>query len=279
MLGKDKNMEPVTFDEYINNPMGKENTVFSHRDMYANLYKEKLDKIMVRENAHIDYKLYVNKKKEAYYAYIKIPSEVIDKFYYDVVVELIPKDSNFSMQRNLRNYSVRFFSNDPSFVFTFVHAFNKRNMFIKELGKKMSDKALKEVGKEKNPDDQIGYVKSLYFAYLIMKQKGLFEKSKYDSEAQLIDWSEISSMITHANEKINERQEEQDKLTKKKKIEKQKTQKEYNKGRNENLNTKSNSIKNQMGLNINKTSTIGNSKASKKVNTKNKINVRKTKRI
>ena len=81
----------MTFRQYIQNPMGIANAVISNREMYRQLYTGKLDKIMVREMGHIDYKLYVGKKK--YYIHFKIPSEIIEKFYYDVVIEFDePKD-------------------------------------------------------------------------------------------------------------------------------------------------------------------------------------------
>ena len=48
----------MTFDEYIQNPMGKTNSVISNRIMYRNMYQEKLDKIMVREAGKVDYKAY-----------------------------------------------------------------------------------------------------------------------------------------------------------------------------------------------------------------------------
>ena len=53
----------MTFDEYIQNPMGKENAVISNRNMYRILYSEKLDKILVREAGNIVYKLYKEKNK------------------------------------------------------------------------------------------------------------------------------------------------------------------------------------------------------------------------
>ena len=34
----------MTFDEYIQNPMGIKNAVFSHREMYRELYKNKFNK-------------------------------------------------------------------------------------------------------------------------------------------------------------------------------------------------------------------------------------------
>ena len=41
----------MTFDEYIQNPMGKENAVISNRTMYRNLYVGKLNNIMLSDRA------------------------------------------------------------------------------------------------------------------------------------------------------------------------------------------------------------------------------------
>ena len=78
----------MTFDQYIQNPMGKENAVISNRTMYRNLYQEKLDKILVREAGNIEIKAYHVGKR--YICYLKIPSEVVPKFYYDVLIEFRP---------------------------------------------------------------------------------------------------------------------------------------------------------------------------------------------
>lgn len=194
----------MTYDQYIQNPMGIANAVISNRNMYRELYMNKLDKILVRELGHIDYTLYKDKKK--YYVYIKIPSEVVEKFYYDVVVEFTePKDKSL-MDSTLKNYTVKFYSNDPSFVFTFAHAFIKNDMFIKELKDVMSKEAIKKVAQEKNPSNQVGYVKSLYFAYLILKKENIFDKKKFIL-AKDIDWKKLQQKITPADLKIAQRQE------------------------------------------------------------------------
>lgn len=192
----------MTFDQYIQNPMGISNSVISNREMYRSMYMEKLNRIMVREMGKVDYQLYKSKNK--YYAYIKVPSEVVDKFYYDVVIEFSPA-KKMKDDKTLKEYDVRFYSNDPSFVFTFAHAFNKNDMFIKEYSDKMSKQALKEKAKEKNRLDIVGYVKSLYFAYLIMTKYGLFNKIKYINK---YDEKFLKSMITPADIKIAQRQEE-----------------------------------------------------------------------
>lgn len=193
----------MTFNEYINNPQGKANAVISHREMYRNLYTEKLNNIMVRENGKVDYSLYETSKY--YICHMKVPSEVIADFYYDVVIQF----TKTKFPTTLSDLEVKFYSNDPSFVFTFAHAFIKNKMFINALEDKMSKKAVKDKAVERNPKDQIGYVKSLYFAYILMGQKGLFNPVKYKAEQKTFSERILKSNIMHADEKIELRQSAQ----------------------------------------------------------------------
>lgn len=190
----------MTFDEYIQNPMGKDNAVISNRTMYRNLYQSKLDRILVREAGKIDVKTYHDGKR--YLCYLKIPSEVIKEFYYDVVIEFTPPKGITGT--DLKKYNVRFYSNDPSFAYTFTYAFRKNDLLIKDLEDKLSKKALKNPAKEKNPHNQVGYVKSLYFAYLIMSKRGYFSKLRYVDKFGL---SALKKQIMNADEKIKLRQE------------------------------------------------------------------------
>ena len=194
----------MSYDQYIQNPMGVSNAVISNRNMYRSLYMTKLDKLLVREMGKIHYTLYKSKSK--YYVYIKIPSEVIEQFYYDVVIEFSePKDKSL-IDSTLKNYNVKFYSNDPSFVYTFAHAFIKNDMFINELKGKMSREAVTKVAVEKNPSNQVGYVKSLYFAYLYLKKENVFNKNKF-LLAKDINWKELEKSITPADLKIAQRQD------------------------------------------------------------------------
>lgn len=197
----------MTFEQYIQNPMGVANSVISNREMYRVLYTKKLDQILVREIGYLnrmEYHLYKDSKR--YLAYLKIPSEAIPNFFYDVVIEFTEpeKKDKKLIGNSLKDYNVRFYSNDPSFVFTFTHAFLKNDMFIKELSDKMSKKALKERADEKNPHNIVGYVKSLYFAYIIMNRKDLFNRIKYTETFNL---KTLKVKITEADIKIKQRQD------------------------------------------------------------------------
>ena len=155
----------MTFDKYIDNPSG--GSVFTNRNMYKTMYKDKFDKILLREQGAIKYALYIDKDNiDSHYVHLKIPSEVISNFYYDVVIQLYTNNNSIKNEASLRRYSVKFYSNDPAFVYTFAHSFNKNGLFISDLESKMSRQALRHKATVKNPKDDIWYVKSLFFAYL-----------------------------------------------------------------------------------------------------------------
>lgn len=210
----------MTFEQYISNPMGKNNAVLnsSARELMRRNYSAKFDNILLREHGKIEYYLYKDEKRNTYWAHIKVPSEVCKNFYYDVVLKFYAGSNVESGGNDLFKYNVNFYSNDPAFVYTYAHVFLKNNLFVKELSSKMSKEALRKQAKEKNPGNNIGYVKSLYFAYLIMKNKGLNKTLKFDGESKTLDPKYLLSQIEDADEKIRKRQEEGEKYSKKKKI-------------------------------------------------------------
>lgn len=209
----------MTLEQYITNPMGKNNAVLSAitRESIRKDYSNRFNNVLLRENGKIDYFIYKNSKNNTYYVHVRVPSEVIPKFYYDVVFKFFADQSISDLGRSLDKYYVQFFSNDPAFVFTYAHTFLGNGLFIKELAPRMSKEALKYKAKEKNPQDLNGYVKSIYFAYLFMKQRGLLQKIMF-ANAPEFDLNTILSHIMPADQKIELRQEEERKRDKRKKI-------------------------------------------------------------
>lgn len=244
----------MSFDKYIDNPSGGA-TVITNRGMYKDLYKSKFDKVLLRESGKIEWKAYYsNDGQDSYYIYMKIPSEVIEQFYYDVVIRLYTTENSKKSNASLREYAVEFYSNDPAFVYTFAHAFSRNRLFIKDLESKMSGSALRNVANIKNPKDNVWYVKSLYFAYLTMERYNLFTRSVLNQTGSKYNKRELLSKITHASDKVEARQNAQIKLNKEKSINKKNELKNEN-NKQKPINTS----------NITKTSTI--SKTSKVVNT------------
>lgn len=217
----------MKFDEYISNPMGRKNAVFGNREMYRELYNDKLDTIMVRELGKIDYTLYT--KKSEYYIHFKIPSEVVPNFYYDTVIMFYTNNMVYSVDRTLKHYDVKFYSNDPSFVYTFAHAFLENDLFIKDLVPRMSKEAILKVATEKNPRNEVGYVKSIYFAYLLCNRLGLFNKIKFEIGSKPYNKRTLIQDIEHADTKIESRKIKGEELRVKNKKEKNSKKEELRK--------------------------------------------------
>ena len=215
----------MTYEEYIKNPMGTHNAVFSARDMYAKMYTDKWNALKLREAGFVGYTMY--NAGSDYIIHFKIPSEVVEKFYYDVIIRFFHKKDEGSkdFSRTLSDYDVQFFSNDPSFTYTFAHAFKKNKLLFEDLEGRMSKLSLTRLAKEKNPKDQVGYVKSLYFAYLEMKSLDMFNKSRWSTARQYGGKKMWLHLVEHADDKIKARQNAASAMSKKHKRTKQKEKK------------------------------------------------------
>lgn len=198
----------ISFDDYINNPSG--GAAITNRKMYKDLYSGKFYTVLLREQGKIVYTVYKTKdNQDSYFIHIKVPDEVIPGFYYDNVIRLFTTDNSKKSATSLKTYEVQFFSNDPAFVFTFAYAFNKNGLFINDLKQRMSKLALKNEAKIKNPNNEIFYVKTLYFSYLIMQRYNLFNRAVLDRESIPYSKSKLLKEVTHADEKIKARHDEQ----------------------------------------------------------------------
>ena len=193
-----------TFDQYINNPMG--NSVMSNRYMYDQMYRKKLDQLLLRDNN--DVKFYLFKDSDSrYLALVLVPSEKVKNFYYDVVIEFFTSDSDATKSPNLNGYNVRFYSNDPAFVYNFAYSFIQNDLFVKDLESKMGKIARTTAATATNKKNDVGYVKSIYFAYLIMKYKGLFLKQMYTTYGKQYSKAMLLQMVQHTDKKFTSRQQ------------------------------------------------------------------------
>ena len=165
----------VTFAQYIDRPnIVKGSATNSMISLVKQDYRRRFDAVFIRESSVLVTNLYKEKDKPIYYVYIKMPSEKTPNLYYDVVLEFIASAPQKILGMGLDKYHVKFFSNDPAFLFTYAYAFNKANLIIRWLKPKLSKKALTEKPITRNPNASTGYVKSLYFAYYYMQIKKLF---------------------------------------------------------------------------------------------------------
>lgn len=214
-------MTLITFNKYMDNPSQGTST-FTNRSMYRQMYKQKFDALMVREQGQLAYKIHrTNDGNDTYFIHFKIPSEGIPNFYYDTVVELFTKKNELKNSATLREYNVRFFSNDQAFVYTFAYAFNKAGLFIPILRDKMMKRALTERALERNPRAEIWYVKSLAFAFYTMEKYGLFNRSMLNQRAVKYNHGNLMREVMNVVDKFEEHHRKHEELQRKRKQERE----------------------------------------------------------
>jgi hypothetical protein len=191
----------MTLEEYIRNPMGKGNAVYSQRFVYEELYTKKFNLLVAREAGIWKTQCIIASEKE-YYLYIQIPSESVEHFFWDTVIQFKTGDGELENAPTLINYDIKFFSNDPAFMFNFAQAFDKNKMLIEKLKKNIPKAAFKLESKVRNPQGIVGYVKSLYFAYLYIKLRGLYSKPVWKDNRSTLSIGELSNKMIPTDRKL-----------------------------------------------------------------------------
>ena len=211
----------ITFDQYVKNPTGGRSHMVGQNEAAKAVYSDKFNKMMMKTAGKIQYWMFKN-DQDRYILFMKLPSESIDRLTYDVAIDFYTRDIVQKKLNRLTGYYVRFFSNDPNFTFTYANVFHKNKLIIPELENKLSPESLREKPKVANPSGTVGYVKSIYFAYLLIKQYGLNKKVMFDSYGEKFYKKTILDRVEHANTKVTKRKEEGERIQKAKTIEKRK---------------------------------------------------------
>lgn len=190
----------ITFEDYAKNPSGGRTRMVGEAETARELYTKKFNEMMLRVNGKINYTLYKN-TNEKYVLYIMMPSEKDENIFYDVIVEFTTNDDAQKRLNKLTGYHVKFFSNDPNFMFTYANAFKHNDLLIKEYIKKFDPIVFKQHPTTTNPNKIVGYVKSLYFAYLVYKLKGLENKIMW-TNAYPYKPQNLASQVMSGQEKL-----------------------------------------------------------------------------
>ena len=156
--------------EYIPDPNKSAQENQQEHDFYTN----KLNNIMGETKKTPSVTIY-NENDDLWF-HFKIPDEEMRTFYYDVVFVFYPNSKLDIDSPDIYGYDVKFFSNDPGFMYKYCYEFNKSKLIVDPLKTRLSSRALTEPAKVMNPNHELRYPKTIFFAYLVMENLGLFQK-------------------------------------------------------------------------------------------------------
>jgi hypothetical protein len=165
----------LTLNEFIDNPMGRGSTSIPNRKLIVSDYEKRLKALQKRKKI----KHTVYRDKDEYYFHVLIPSETERNNTYDVVLHFTMGDEDFKYDNFLKRYYVKFFSNCPSFTYSFAHVFNIYDVLIENLSNKYKDIVFDEMPVIRNPAQVITYEKSTTFAALFIKDSFILKNKMY----------------------------------------------------------------------------------------------------
>lgn len=125
--------------------------------------------------------------KGHYIAHVRIPSssELCPDIFYDVVLELYPASEKVAESRSLNEYSVKIYSNCPSFIYQFTYAYNRYNLIADFLKNKCSKICLTKPAVRLNPNNAIGVDIDTWQAAFHLKRLGLLSyKQTFEAAAK-----------------------------------------------------------------------------------------------
>lgn len=150
----------MTINEYLQNPYGKGSAISGVTKMKEDMMKEYAE-LLSRFACRI-YKY----RDEAIF-HVVVPSRQRPNVTYDVVLEF--KLNNLtSSEISVNNGDFKVFSNCPSFIYTYAHAFRKQGLIISWLDSKYRPEVRKQSATTKNQYDMLGMERSLYLACLYL---------------------------------------------------------------------------------------------------------------
>ena len=158
-----------------------------------------------------------------YYVHYVIGNESDDRENnYDVIIEFFPKNRIVATESTVKNYNIKFFTNIPSFVFTFAYVYNEKGLLSEEFKNKYNSKVFKMKPKEKNPYKIVNYDKALYFTLLdFTKDAGVKYNKGYLSSKKNCTLSQLKNKIRNTDTILMEIRRENSRLKESRRKEKE----------------------------------------------------------
>jgi hypothetical protein len=153
----------ITLRQFVDNPSGRGSAYLAKRAMIKDGLNMTFISCFVRIEGSSWAVPYIEKNGDIIF-WVKVPSELysINKITYDVLFEFHRDPKAFD--KRLAITDVTFFSNSPSFIYTYAYVFNKMGLLIPKFSSKLPSQCLTQAPTMRNPVETLGWEKSIYVA-------------------------------------------------------------------------------------------------------------------
>lgn len=168
------NMLPkMTLEEFLKNPAGKGSNAIVGRELILQDLEDRYYRLLERKDRKRQFKhrTFYNKEKDTYYVHVLVPTESSERENnYDVLVVFSPPETvNVENDSGLQRYHVKYFSNMPSFTFTYANVFYNNDWLVDGTEKKYDEKVIELPPNMRNPFYSTSYEKSIVFSLMYIR--------------------------------------------------------------------------------------------------------------
>lgn len=159
--------------EFLNNPVGK-GAIVPGKDIILTNLDYRLEVLLRYKKININ----VYTQEENVYYHLEIPTESRERENtYDIIIKFKPTSQANILDKSYKQYDIEFFSNCPSFTYTYAYVAKLNGYLIPEFENKYEEIVLKYPPVSRNPGLTFGYEKSIYFAckYLLEDKQRLLK--------------------------------------------------------------------------------------------------------
>lgn len=191
-IPKVKHPSHISLDQLLKNPLGKYSANVIRRSFarssmqqfYWNLMKNYRYAISV-QGYNVDNRIFF---------IVMVPSEAFkwNKVRYTVVIEFM-NDPSFN--RPMIHRDVKYYSNSPHYQFTYEYVLYHRSLIPDSLTPVLSDIAINNPPIIRNPQQTLGWEKSLYAAGRVLHEGPYLTRGYLQSKLKTINSAQWSSMI------------------------------------------------------------------------------------
>lgn len=210
--------------EFLENPVGKGDTSINV-SLITDSLKTKYDASYsdnTKDRKKIEVKVFHQPLKDIYWLWLIIPSETGRGNTYDVVYKFINPDPKNRLSLSISKFNIEVFANSPSFAFTYAYVYNKNGLLIPELSGKLGNKFMTKSPNTRNRNQLVLFDKYIYFGAKYIMDSKLLNRAIADTKARKYDAKYMSTNIRSLSKIMDEYDIAEQKLRKKKLVEKKK---------------------------------------------------------
>ena len=183
-----------TLKDFLDNPMGKGSMAIMNRQLIKDDLNARYYKLIKSKKIN---EPVIYRDKDNYLFHFILPSETERDNTYDVLILFTFEEGEKNTEVTIDNYLVKFFSNSPSFTFTYAYAFNQYDLLIEFLLDKFGSEVIDANPIVRNPGEIVSYEKSIYFIgfHILLNKSLLLSKSFLNSHSKKLNIKDINRSV------------------------------------------------------------------------------------